>query len=320
MKSHLLGTSDIKITRLIMGTWQAGKSMWSAINDVETSRAVRAAFDGGITTFDTAESYGNGHSERIVGETLADVRKKVIYATKVSHTHLKYDQVIEACHNSMKNLKTDHIDLYQIHWPSGIWWGSDPIPIEETMQAMNDLKQQGKIRAIGVCNFSRTLLEKAAQSCRIDSLQSPYSLFWRHIEKKTVPFCMDNNITILAYSPMAQGFLTGKFGPDHKFARKDHRSRNKLFKPENYHRVQKALTRLQPVAKRNEVTLGQLALAWVMAKPWACAISGVRNASQITENIKATEICLSPADLTEVNAIGRTVTDFIDDNPIMWEF
>jgi len=186
--------------------------------------------------------------------------------------------------------------------------------------ALNDLKAQGKIRAIGVSNFSKAQLEEATGYGRIDSLQPPYSLFWRQVEKDARPYCVQNNITILAYSPMAQGLLTGKFGPNHKFDRGDHRSKNKLFKPENYERVQQALGRLRPIAERNGISLGQLALAWIIAQPGNCAIAGARNAEQVRQNAKAGEILLSPADLDEIDHIGRSVTNHLDDNPVMWEF
>ncbi|MEJ2363860.1 MAG: aldo/keto reductase, partial [Deltaproteobacteria bacterium] len=208
MKLRTLGTSEVKISPIIMGTWQAGKDMWVGIDDSETIKALRAAFEAGITTIDTAEYYGHGHSERVIGEALADVRDQLVYATKVFPNHLKYDQVVAACHLSLKNLRTEYLDLYQIHWPAGSW-GTDPVPIEETMRALNDLKKQGKIRAIGVSNFSRAQLEEAVGFGRIDSLQPPYSLFWRQVEKDARPYCVENNLTIMAYSPMAQGLLTG---------------------------------------------------------------------------------------------------------------
>ncbi len=319
MELRSLGKSDIKITPIIMGTWQAGKSMWVGIDDAETTKAIQAAFEAGITTFDTAEGYGNGHSERIVGEALINVRKNVVYATKVFPNHLSRDQVIEACHRSLKNLKTDYIDLYQIHWPAGSW-GSKVVPIKETMGAMNELKEKGKIRAIGVSNFSRTQMQEAAGYGQFDSLQPPYSLFWRHVEKDAMPYCIENNITVLAYSPMAQGILSGKYGPDHSFAKGDHRRKNKLFKPPIFGRVQEALSRLRPIAERHGVSLGNLALAWVMAQPGTCAIAGARNTEQVLENAKAVEISLSGTDLAEMDAIGRTVTDSLDDDPVMWEF
>ncbi len=319
MKLRSLGMSDVKITPIIMGTWQAGQRMWAGIDDAEITKAIRAAFDAGITTFDTAEEYGGGHSERILGKALSDVRHQVVYATKVFPNHLKYDQVIGRCHRSLKNLNTHYIDLYQIHWPTGSW-GTKVAPIQETMRAMNELLQQGKIRAIGVSNFSCSQLKEAAQFARIDSLQPPYSLFWRHVEKDAMPYCIENNITILAYSSMAQGILTGKFGPNHKFTKGDHRSKHKLFKGENFKRVQQALNRLRPIADRYGFSLGQLALAWVIAHQGMCAIAGARNAEQVLQNAKATEGHLSDTDLKEMDTISRSVTDCLDANPDMWGF
>jgi aryl-alcohol dehydrogenase-like predicted oxidoreductase len=188
------------------------------------------------------------------------------------------------------------------------------------MRAMNDLQQQGKIRAIGVSNFSRAQLEEAAQYGRIDSLQPPYSLFWRQIEQETVPYCVENNISILAYSSLAQGLLTGKFGPDHKFDENDNRSDNKLFQGENYQRAQAALDKLRPIAERHQCSLAQLSLAWLIAQPQTNAIAGARNAEQSTQNAKAAEIQLSASELAEIDAIGRLVTDHLDDSPVMWSW
>jgi len=319
MELRNLGNSEIKISPIIMGTWQTGKEMWVGIDDNESIRAIKAAFDSGITTFDTAEVYGNGHSEKIVGNTLRDIRDKVVIATKVFSNHLKYEQVINACHRSLKNLKTDYIDLYQIHWPPGSF-GSEKVSLKETMRAMADLKSQGKIRSIGVSNFSRTLIEEAARYGRIDSLQPPYSLFWRMVETDAMPYCLKNNITILAYSSMAQGLLTGKFGPDHQFAKGDHRFRNKLFQSANYKRVQIALDNLLPIANANNITLGQLALAWIISQEGVCAIAGARNAEQATQNAQAGSIYLSDQDQADINKIGKMVTDHLDDDPVMWKW
>jgi myo-inositol catabolism protein IolS len=319
MQLRKLGRSDIYISAIIMGLWQAGKNMWVGIDDRQITKAIRTACDAGITTFDTAEAYGKGHSEQILASATRDIRDKLVYATKVFADHLKYDQVLDTCQRSLKNLQTDYIDLYQIHWPSGSF-GTKQVPIAETMMALNDLKQQGKIRSIGVSNFSRAQLQEALGYGQIDSLQPPYSLFWRHVEKETMSFCVENNITILAYSSMAQGFLTGKFGPDHQFARGDVRAKNRLFQPENYARVQDALAGLRPIAEQKGVTLGQLALAWVISHPHACAIAGARNADQAAENARAGSIFLSADELSRIDEIGRGVTDYLDENPIMWNF
>ncbi len=319
METRRLGTSDVQITPIIMGTWQAGKSMWVGIEDAETIKAIRAAFDSGITTVDTAEVYGNGHSEEIVAQALSDVRDQVTYASKVFANHLKYDQVFEACEGSLKRLKTDYIDLYQIHWPSGAF-NSELVPIEETMNALNTLKEQGKIRAIGVSNFSRPQLEEASQYGRIDSLQPPYSLFWRQVEQDAMPYCVENTISIVAYSSLAQGLLTGKFGRGHRFEEGDNRANNKLFNGENYERSQQALDKLRPIAERHQCTLAQLSLAWLIAQPQSNAIAGVRNAEQASQNAKAAEVNLSTDELQEIDSISRQVTDHLDNNPVMWDW
>lgn len=320
MKTRTLENSGVKITPIIMGTWQAGKKMWVGIQDRDTIQAIRAGFEAGITTVDTAEVYGDGYSEQIVAKALSDVRDRAVYASKVFPNHLKYEQVIEACDRSLKNLNTDYIDLYQIHWPSGSF-NSKVVPIFETMNAMNRLKEQGKIRAIGVSNFNQKQLAEASKYGDIESLQPPYSLFWRQVEKEAMPYCVEKKISILAYSPLAQGLLTGKFGRDHKFAEGDHRAKNKLFaNKENYDRVQNALEKLRPIAERNQCSMAQLAIAWLIAQPQTSAIVGARNMEQARGNAKAAEVKLSAEDMKEIDAIGRTVTDHLDDNPVQWDF
>lgn len=319
MKKRTLGTSTVEITPILMGTWQAGKKMWVGIEDDDSIQTIRAAYEAGITTIDTAEVYGDGHSEQIVAKALSDVRDQVEYATKVFANHLKYQQVIEACERSLTNLKTDYIDLYQIHWPAGAF-KSEIVPIEETMKALNHLKEQGKIRAIGVSNFSREQIAEASQYGRIDSLQPPYSLFWRQVEKDTMPYCVENNISILAYSPLAQGLLTGKFLPGHQFDPADNRAKNKLFQDKNFEHAQQALNELSPIAEYHNCSLAQLALAWLIAQPQANAIVGARYPEQAIANAQATEIKLFPEELAEIDKIGRIVTDNLDDQSVMWNW
>lgn len=319
MEKRSLGTTEVQITPILMGTWQAGKRAWVGIEDADSIKTLRAAFEAGITTIDTAEAYGEGHSERIVAEALSNVRTRVEYATKVFANHLKYEQVIQACERSLTNLKTDYIDLYQIHWPSGAF-NSEIVPIEETMSALNLLKEQGKIRAIGVSNFSYAQLAEAASYGRIDSLQPPYSLFWRQVEQDALPYCIENNISILAYSSLAQGLLTGKFALGHKFDPTDNRAKNKLFQGENFERAQQALEKLRPIALLHNCTLAQLALAWLIAQPQTNAIAGARYPEQALDNALAAKIKLSAAQLAEIDAIGRIVTDDLDDSQIMWNW
>ena len=319
MQHRLLGRTKIEISPIIFGGWQAGKSGWTGIDDIETVAAHRAAFKSGMTTFDTSEAYGEGYSERILAQALGDKRDRIVIATKVFADHLKPDQIVEACERSLKNLNTDWIDLYQIHWPSGSF-GSDVVPIEDSMGALNRLKEAGKIRAIGVSNFSRAQLQEAARYGRVDSIQPPYSLFWRQVEAETVPYCVENKISIIAYSSMAQGLLTGKFGRDHKFEPGDNRGDNKLFQGETYERAQNALDKLRPLADKYGVTLGQLSLAWLIAQPQTSAIVGARNAEQATQNAVGGNIEIDQDDLDAIDEIGSTVTDRLDSNPIMWNW
>ncbi len=313
-----LGNSGILASPVIMGTWQAGKAMWTRINNHEIITALAAGHEAGLNAVDTAEVYGNGHSERMVAKALSPVRHQMVYMTKVFANHLGYTQVIKACERSLKNLKTDYLDLYQIHWPAGSF-GIKPVPLEETMSALDRLKKDGKIRAIGVSNFSKKELCQALKYGQVDCFQPPYSLFWRHAETDTMPVCSEKGLSVLAYSPMAQGILTGKFGPDHRFDPGDHRAQNRLFSSRMFPVVHKALKKLAPIAARNQITMAQLALAWVLSRPGCFTIAGARNAGQTRENAAAAHVRLEKADLDEMEAISRTVTDLLDDDPVLWK-
>jgi myo-inositol catabolism protein IolS len=319
MESRVLGRTTIELSPIIMGTWQTGKSMWTGIDDAQSEKAILAAMDAGITTFDTAEVYGNGHSEQVLGRAIGARRDQVVILSKVFSNHLQYDQVIAACNRSLKNLGTDYLDHYQIHWPPGSF-GGRRVPLEETMRALADLKDQGKIRAIGVSNFSLDQLKTICEIGPIESLQPPYSLLWRHVETDTLAWCREQRVTILAYSPMAQGLLTGKFGPDHQFEKGDHRNGNRLFHKDVYPHVQQALAALRPIAEGKGISMAQLALAWVIARPGVCAIAGARNAAQATDNANAAAVSLTEEELEEMDRISRPVTDLIDENPVLWKW
>ena len=317
MELRQLGQTDILISPVVFGTWQAGKRGWIGVEDGAVMAAMRAAVDLGVTTFDTAEIYGDGYAEELVGRALVDVRDRVVIATKVFPTHLKAAQVITACEQSLQRLQTDVIDLYQIHWPAGAF-NSDLVPICETMAALTQLQEQGKIRAIGVSNFSRQQLAEAMTYGRIDSLQPPYSLFWRGAETEQIPYCVEHQLTMLAYSSLAQGLLTGKFGPGHHFPSEDIRSKNRLFQPPLYDQAQIALAQLQPIAERYQISLGNLALAWLIAQPQTVAIVGARNPEQTRNNARAVEVALSPEDLQAIDRISHLVSDRVGPNPVMW--
>ncbi|WP_448533325.1 aldo/keto reductase [Parathermosynechococcus lividus] len=320
MQTRLLGRTNLRITPLILGTWQAGKRWWVGIDDQESIRTIRAAVEAGMTTIDTAEVYGDGHSEQIVAAAVGDLRDRCVYATKVFANHLRYPEVIAACERSLRNLNTDYIDLYQIHWPSGSF-GTEVVPISETMQAMVELQQAGKIRAIGVSNFSRAQLLEAMQYGRIDSVQPPYSLFWRWAETELVPFCIEHDITILAYSALAQGLLTGRFGAEHRFAPEDNRAKNQLFQGETYARALEAIELMKPIAASLGTTVGNLALAWLLHQPQTCAIVGARHPEQVLENFKAAELSLDPSILEMLDDLSQPVIATLDpSNPVMWKW
>lgn len=318
MKYGTLGSTRIPLSRIIFGGWQSGKSMWVGVEDEQTIAAHRAAFEHGITSFDTAEAYGGGYSERILSTALKAHRDEITILTKVGAHNLAPAKIVEACERSLKNLDTDHIDVYQIHWPAGTF-GSDVIPIADSMAALVKLRDQGKIRAIGVSNFSGEQIDEAQKLGRIESVQPPYSLFWRQVERDVVPAAAAHKMSIVAYSPLAQGLLTGKFGKGHKFPAQDNRAGNRLFQGETYQKALRALDLLRPIAERNNLSLTQLALGWLTARPGVFAIVGARNPEQAIHNASAGDVALSQSDLDQIDAIGRTVSDDLrETSPNPW--
>jgi myo-inositol catabolism protein IolS len=307
--------AEPSLSPVIMGTWQADKQYWLGVDDRDLIAAVHAALDAGVTTFDTAEDYGDGHSEQLLGDALRGRRSRAVICSKVFSSHLRADQVIAACHRALTNLRTDYLDLYQIHWPAGSW-GSEVVPISETMHALMDLRAQGKIRAIGVSNFNLAQLQEARRYGEIFSLQPPYSLFWRNIDREIRPWCEAHGVAILAYSPLGQGILTGRFGPGHCFD--DNRKDNLLFQSPHVERAHVALQELQPIADRLGLSLAQLAIAWVIAQPLTHAVVGARNATQIQQTAAAASVVLHPDDLARIDEIGRRVSDPLMDTAVPW--
>ncbi|HEX8235373.1 MAG TPA: aldo/keto reductase [Abditibacteriaceae bacterium] len=319
MERRQLGRSGLDVTVLTMGCWQAGGEQWTNTDDESSIAAIRAAHSGGINFFDTAEGYGGGHSEEIVAQALQGHRDDVFIATKVGPENYTAEKVRQSCNNSLQRLQTDHIDLYQLHWPSG-QWGSPLVPIEETMGAMVQLQKEGKIRAIGLSNYNSQQIEEALQYGRVDSLQPPYSLFWRPFEANgTVDTCIKHNIGIIAYSPLAQGLLTGKFNKDNK-PEGDNRAGNALFKGETYDKALAAVDRLKPIAEKYGVSTGHLSLQWLIGQPGLTSvIVGARNAQQVSDNIQAAGFQISEEDRAAIDRIGRTVTDTLgEDQTNMW--
>lgn len=315
MRTLSLRHSGLVLSRIIAGGWQAGRDLWVGIDDRETVAAFEAALDAGITTFDTAEDYGAGHSERMLARALGHRRGEIVLATKVSWDHLRADQVVEACERSLRNLGTDVIDLYQIHWPAGSF-GSERVPLEETMEALVRLREAGKIRAIGVSNFDLPRLRQACALGPVDSLQPAYSLLWRHAERELVPFCRAHGVAVLAYSPLAQGLLTGKIGPDHAVQEGDNRRDNRLFQPPLRARAHAVVEAMRPLAAARGITLAQLALAWVAGQPDTAAIAGARTSAQVRENALAGDLVLEPELRARLDALTPDLAQ--NDMIVMW--
>jgi aryl-alcohol dehydrogenase-like predicted oxidoreductase len=219
------------------------------------------------------------------------------------------DSVIKECEDSLRRLGTDYIDLYQIHWPDST------TPVEETMEALAKLLQQGKIRAAGVSNFSAALMAEAENTLSLASNQVPYSMVERTIEEELVPYCLKNNKAIIAYSPLQRGLLTGKIKPDHVFAAGDHRPTTSFFKPENIRRIDDFLDRLKTLAGYKNVLLSQLVLRWTIEQPGiTVALAGARNKEQAIENAKAAyldltsgEIAFIDGELKKLELVGEEV-------------
>jgi len=320
MEYKLLGQSDIKVSELAFGAWAIGGWLWGGADSMEAIKAIETAVDHGMTTIDTAAVYGFGLSEELVGKAVKGKRAGVQILTKFGLTwtekkgvfyfaskdnsgkdielyrYSSKEKVISDCDLSLKRLGTDYIDLYQIHW-------ADPsTPVSETMEALEILVKMGKIRAGAVCNYSLDLMEEAEKRFGIASNQVPYSMVNRGIETTIVPHCIEKNIGILAYSPLQRGLLTGKIKHDHKFNEGDSRPTTIYYKEPNFSRILHLTNGLNEIAEDMNVTTSQLVLNWTSRQPGiTCVLAGARNASQVLENVKATETRLSEVDLVRIN-------------------
>lgn len=306
-----LGRSGQYVTPLILGTWAMGGLMWGPRDEKNSLEAIRKSLDLGINAIDTAPLYGLGFSEELIGKAIKGRRDKIVIATKCGlrfdiqegdpwrildennkpvtiYQNTRPHRILEEWEQSAKRLGVDVIDLYQIHWPD------DATPIEESWEAMVRLKKEGKVRAIGVSNYSLEQLKKAHAIHPVDSLQPPYSLIRRDIEKDLVPFCRENNISLIVYSPLERGLLTGKIGLDHVFGKADHRATKPLFNPKNRAAVLERLELLRPLAEELKTSLSALIIATTISQPGiTAALVGAKSAAQATENASALQLHLS---------------------------
>ncbi|MFN8551149.1 MAG: aldo/keto reductase [Candidatus Obscuribacterales bacterium] len=326
MQYRKLGSSNINASVITYGAWAIGGTMWGGTDENASIASIHAAFDAGVTTIDTAPIYGYGYSEELVAKAIGNRRDKVQILTKFGlrwdcedgnhffdldeqgkkvkiYKNARKQSILKECEDSLKRLKTDYIDLYQCHWRD------TSTPLEETMDACAQLLKEGKVRAIGVSNFTAEDIEICNRIVPIASNQPPYSMVLRDIEKDVLPYCREHNIATIVYSPLQRGLLTGKFKPDHKFAAGDHRASTAQFQPQFIERVNKFLVELKPIAARHNTSRGNVVLNWTIQQPGiTVALVGARDAAQAIENAKAAEFSLTAEELGTIDKLLEQFT------------
>lgn len=320
MEYRQLGSSDVKVSAVALGTWAIGGWMWGGTDDDNAVAAINAAIDAGMTSIDTAPMYGFGHSEEVVGKAIAGRRDQVQVLTKYGmrwdleqgqfwfktnmpdgkevpiHRCAKAHSIVEECQRSLKRLGTDYIDLYQCHWRD------NTTEVEETMKAMEKLLADGKILAAGVSNFTVEEIQACCKVVPLASNQPPYSMLRREIEADMLPHCRDNNIAILAYGPLHQGLLTGKVTMDRTFPDDDQRAKSRYFSGENRRAVLDFLEQIRPMAEAHGASLAQLVVNWTIHRPGiTVALVGARNPAQAVENAAAADLQLTDEQIRQID-------------------
>ncbi len=324
MQYRNLGKTDIEVSTVAFGAWGiVGGFNWGPQDEQDSIAALRAAFDAGVTMYDTAEPYGEGRSEQLIHRALGDVRDDLVIASKVAASHLAPDQVRLACERSLRALRTDRIDLYQVHWPSR------ETRFDETFSALAQLQQQGKIRAYGVSNFGCQDLGAALDIDRaICSNQLAYNLLFRAVEHEIQPLCVQEQVLILCYSALMQGLLTGKFA--HAGEVPDDRARTRHFpcsRPQARHNEDgaealtfEAVARIERIAKDLGAPMGDVAVAWLLAQPGvATAIVGARNADQARGNARAADLVLDLDTVRQLAEATNALKEHLGANADMWQ-
>ena len=312
MQTRQLGYTDLKLTTVGLGTWAIGGPWqfgWGPQDDDEAIAAILASLDAGINWIDTAPIYGLGHSEELVGKALKQTSHKPIVATKCSLlwndkrekvSCLKAQRIRQECLDSLERLGIETIDLYQIHWPE------PEEDIEQAWEEMARLTQEGKIRYLGVSNFNVEQIKRLQKIHPVASLQPPYSMLHREVEDEPLAYCAQNDIGVVAYSPMQRGLLTGKFSPERlaSLPLDDHRRKNPDFHEPQFTATLQLVEQLKPIAERNGKTLAQLSISWVLRRPEVtAAIVGARKPEQILETAPASDWDLNEEDIEQIEQL-----------------
>ncbi len=293
---------SFEISGLGLGCWSfGGDSYWGDQKHTDSIKTIHAALRKGITHFDTAAVYANGRSEQVTGQQLKKLRDNVTIATKsMYHPPESFQKAIDT---SLRRLCTDYVDIFYLHWPSK---GKDFRPLMEILEKNREF---GKIKAIGVSNFTPAEMDKLLDYGKIDYCQTGYSLLWRRAEKDIIPFCLDKGINIAAYSPLGQGILTDKFVSDPVFFPKDPRNRLVFFKGENTGHLNRFLFRLKAISKGKRIPVNILSLAWLLnRKEVSLVIAGARTRAQLEENVKALTFSPDQDTLEQLTALSDELT------------
>jgi myo-inositol catabolism protein IolS len=322
MEYRRLGKTEMQVSVLALGCWPfAGGQYWGDQDDDASIATVHAALDAGINFFDTAEGYEAGHSERVLGRALVGKRDRALIATKVSPNHLAPADVVAACEGSLRNLQTDYIDLYQIHWPN------HDIPLVDTVAALQKLKDAGKIRAIGVSNFAVQDFSEMVTLSECETNQLPYSLLWRVIERHIQPLCVQHQVGIICYSPLAQGLLTGRYHsadevPDGLARTRWYNHRRAMAQHDEEGceaEVFAAVDEVRKIAEEVGAPMATVALAWVKAQPAVTSVLiGARSPEELAWNLPADQLVLTPEMITRLSQATTAVKEKLGENPDMW--
>lgn len=312
MQFRKLGKTDIEVSVIGMGCWAFGSGgPWGEQDEADSIQAVHAGIDAGITFFDSAEGYGGGVSEEVLGKALQGKRDQVIVATKASGRHHAPDELPGACEASLKRLDTDYIDLYQLHWPCR------GVPFADTYAALEKLRDAGKIRAIGVSNFGIEDLKEISQSGRVEVDQVPWSLVWRGIEFGITDACREKDISILCYSPLAQGLLTGKYRT--KTDVPPERMRPRYYSEEIVDTTFNAVNAMRKLCAEEDLSMTHAAIAWLAAQDTVGAVLvGARNGQQAAANAQAGDVILNRDLIEQLDELMQPVKEKVGANPDMW--
>ncbi len=316
MEYAKISGTDLEVSRVGLGTWAIGGWMWGGSDERESIRTIHAAIERGINLLDTAPVYGFGRSEEIVGKAIAELghRNKVVIATKVGlewndgrvYRNSSRQRILQEVEDSLRRLGTTYIDIYQVHWPDPL------VPIEETAETMLQLRQQGKIRAIGVSNYSPEQMEQFWRVAPLHTDQPPYNLFERQIDRDVLPYALENNVSTLVYGSLCRGLLSGKMKADTEFSGDDLRKADPKFQPPRYAQYLLAVERLDRFARENYgKSVMDLAVRWALDQPGVtAALWGARHPEQSSAVANLDGWALDAGAREQVSAIVReTVID-----------